>query len=69
MTRPKLDKDPKLKRSERLTAFIDEESMKRIQWAAFVTKKSIGVVLGDLIMKNIKEPPKEIDEDPFLHEE
>ena len=41
MTRPKLDKDPKLKRSERLTAFIDEESMKRIQWAAFVTKKSI----------------------------
>ncbi len=35
----------------------------------FVTKKSIGEVLGDLIMKDIKEPPKEIDEDPFLHEE
>ncbi|MFO7672172.1 MAG: hypothetical protein R6V74_00530 [Lutibacter sp.] len=63
MARRKLDSEPK--RNERLTAFIDEDAMKRIKWAAFVTNKSVGEVLSNLIKDNINEPPAEIDQDPF----
>jgi hypothetical protein len=53
----------KSKRTERLTAFVDEDAMARIKYASFVTNRSLGEVLGDLIRENIKEPPE--FESPF----